>query len=142
MRRRIFILFASLTALLGFTPKKEETWHERMARHRHARIRDDLCRFYRVIIPDYADVDDRYQALLNLHEAGKISDDTLAKLGGECHRKLYNMEEHDRSRTKYSCATWHRQLSADETKQFHEELARLANNPGYIPILPTGARLR
>jgi len=97
MKRRIFILFASLTTLVGFKPKREDTWHERWARRR-GQTKDDYRRFYRATIPTYADIDDRYQALLNLHEAGKISEDTLAVKGGECVRELYNMEEHARSR--------------------------------------------
>lgn len=97
MRRRIFILFTSLTTLLGFKPKREDTWHERWARGR-ARTREDWRRFYRATIPDYDTTDDMYQALLNLHEAGKISDDTLATKGGECLRKLYTLEDVHRMR--------------------------------------------
>ena len=97
MRRRIFLLFASVTTLMGFKPKEEEPWENRWARNR-VRLRDDYLRFYRATIPSYADVDDHYQDVLRLHEAGKISDDTLAIGGGVYVRQLHKMEEWARSR--------------------------------------------
>ena len=91
MTRRIFILFTFITTLLGFKPR-EDTWEERWARHR-VRPRDDYRWFYRATVPGYAEEEDDYHIFLKLHAMGKISDDCLAKLGGECLRRMHVMEE-------------------------------------------------
>jgi hypothetical protein len=67
----------------------EETWQGRWARC-GAQTPPELRRYYRLVIPGYADVDDWYQALYNLHRKGKISDRVMSELGG---RRLKRMDE-------------------------------------------------
>ncbi len=91
MRRRVFLFLTTLLALLGFKPR-EETWESRWARH-GARVREDWRQYFRATIPDYVYYDDKYQVLLNLHAKGRISDGSLAKIGGRCLKTLHLLEK-------------------------------------------------
>ena len=66
---------------------REYTWQQRWALG-GARSREDWRRYLRNTVPDYAKVDDRYEALQALYTKNKISADTLAIKGGKCIEKM------------------------------------------------------
>lgn len=160
MRRRIFLLLTTLFALLGFKSwEEQETWHGRWARA-GVRTRADWKLYLRVTLPGYADLDDEYEALLRLHQAGKISDRTMSKLGGKKLETIWQLEQKWFRRTygedfgeevidelpklqnhARTDIVWNRELSPEEFKQVDEEIRRWARDPNYIPIFPAGARL-